>query len=127
VSGPTTARAIPAAPVPHLDDERLTMSTQSTAQPDTFAASAERLADERVRIDALIAAGAAAARRDDPMRELVDEPLEAMEAFGAAVEELRRRHYPRAHRLVVVEDSAYLASATMRSVRQVWSREQARP
>jgi hypothetical protein len=95
------------------------------ALPD-FAESAERLADERVRIDALISAGAAAARRDQLTGAQVEETLQLMATLNADIEELRRRHYPRAHRLVVVEDAAYLVSPTWRNVRKVWTRPQVR-
>lgn len=93
------------------------MTTQP--HPD-FAARATELDDEREAINAAVAASAR--RIDFADGEQIDDLMQRMADHDAAVEELRRRYYPRAHRLVIVDGKAITVSPTGRSLRTVWTR-----
>ena len=86
--------------------------------PD-FAAQAVALDDEHESINAALAK---VARSSELHGRDLDAIMQRMEEHRAATEELRRRYYPRAHRLVIVDGRAITASRTGRSVRTVWSR-----
>lgn len=93
------------------------MTTQP--HPD-FAAHAAELDDEREAINATVAASAR--QIDFTDGEQIDALMRRMAEHDAAVEALRDRYYPRAHRLVIVDGKAITVSPTGRSLRTVWTR-----
>ena len=50
-----------------------------------------------------------------------DALMQRSNALDARVEALRKRFYPRAHRLVISDGAATMVSRTARSTRRVWS------
>ena len=51
----------------------------------------------------------------------LDAIMASRDAIGDRAEELRRRYFPRAHRLVVQNGAAITSSPTARSIKRVWT------